>query len=69
MLEWPVLHALGKLEGEYGDPVASDSDWERARAIVRGVTDHIPRPGLRASFLARPDVRELFAGSAAVADR
>lgn len=63
MIEWTLLQALGKLEAEHGDPAEAEPHWNRARDILRGIVGHIPTPELRASFLARPDVRELWAGS------
>jgi len=60
MLQWPVLVALGELEAERGDAAEAEAFWSQARAIVREVSSHIPTAELRASFLARPELRQLM---------
>ena len=64
MLEWTVLHALGKLETEDGKPARAEPYWARARALVSRIAARAPTPELRQSFLARPEVREMFGASA-----
>ena len=60
MLEWTVLHALGKLETEDRNPARAEPYWARARDLVSRIAPRAPTPELRQSFLARPEVREMF---------
>jgi tetratricopeptide (TPR) repeat protein len=59
-LEWLILSALGSFEAEHGHPAAASEPWARAREIVSAFAARVPTPELRASFLARPDVRALL---------
>jgi tetratricopeptide (TPR) repeat protein len=59
MLAWPVLYQLGRLEAEHG--ASAEPHWAPARDIVQAIAERLPSPGLRASFLARPDITALFA--------
>ena len=59
-IEWMVLYALGHLAARLELPAEAAAAWTRARAIAGDFASHVPTPELRASFLARPDLRELF---------
>jgi tetratricopeptide (TPR) repeat protein len=53
----PILLAYSELESESGDSAAADRARREARAVVEFIADHISAPDLKASFLARPDLR------------
>jgi len=61
MQEWNVLYVLGQLEVAHGDAAAAEVHWARARKIVGVIAGRTPSAEMRESFLARADVRELFA--------
>jgi hypothetical protein len=56
-LLWQVLHSLSQLEDS---PAEAQRLCREARAIVADIADHTGAPELRASFLQRPEVRELL---------
>lgn len=57
-LVWPARALLGALLAD-ADPAESDRSLGAARAAVRAIADDLP-PGVRAEWLARPDVAALL---------
>jgi DNA-binding SARP family transcriptional activator/tetratricopeptide (TPR) repeat protein len=56
-LLWRVLHSLSQVEDK---PAEAQRLRRQAREIVADIADHTGDPELRASFLNRPEVRELL---------
>jgi tetratricopeptide (TPR) repeat protein len=54
---WAMCAALGKLEAERGNESASARLRGRACIEVTFIADHASTPGLRETFLSRPDVQ------------
>ncbi len=61
LLLWRVDYALALLYAARGDANQSRAARERAIQLVREIMTHIGDPALRASFVDRQDVKELFA--------
>jgi len=59
----PILAAQAELAEAQGQQAAAGDLRARANAIVGYIADHAPTPALRASFLARSDVRALLAAA------
>ncbi|MDT7549479.1 MAG: hypothetical protein QOE84_1873, partial [Actinomycetota bacterium] len=57
-LVWPARAVLGALQTE-DDPAESARSLAAARSAVLGIAADLP-PGVRDSWLARPDVAALF---------
>ncbi|MCW2608526.1 MAG: hypothetical protein JWO60_3219 [Frankiales bacterium] len=59
-LVWPARALLGALLADV-DPAESDRSLAAARTAVHAIADDLP-PGVRADWLARPDVAALLGG-------
>jgi hypothetical protein len=59
---WAMCSVLSQLEAERGNASASALLRERACAEVTFIADHVGTPELRATFLARPEIRKIAAG-------
>ena len=57
-LVWPARAVLGALQ-QAADPLESARSLAAARSAVLGIASDLP-PGVRDSWLARPDVAALF---------
>lgn len=55
-----ILPALVKVETHLGNPSAASRFLLEAQQIVQYILDHTSDPALRASFLARPEIREIL---------
>lgn len=57
---WPALASLARLESRAGEGERAEAYRAAARAVVERIAARLASSGLRESFLARPDVSELF---------
>jgi adenylate cyclase len=65
---WQILAVLAEIDDQYGDAAQAELLRDQAREVIRYIADHAGSPELRASFLARPDVRAVADAGALPAD-
>lgn len=57
---WQILAALAEVETRRGNGGQAEVLQRQAREILEEIAARVPTDELRASFLARPDVRALL---------
>ena len=61
---WEILRELSRVLASSGDPTEAAGARAEAARLVRQIAESIDDPGLRTSFLGRPDVHALASGQA-----
>jgi class 3 adenylate cyclase/tetratricopeptide (TPR) repeat protein len=59
---WKTHVALARLDDGRHRPDLARRHWDAARGVIKRVLDHLRHPGLRASFVSAPLVREALEG-------
>ncbi len=57
---WQIDYQLGLLSARQGDQIEADRYHQKAKANLDYIVDHISDDEIRESFLAKPDVLEVF---------